>query len=231
MHELLRTHAHTHMLQNEHWLRLERYAASKARSFRLQRLPEDLVRHIAMFLCAEDVCSLLSALYNMPCAESMWEPFPKPARFSQMPFPETFGWAWTQARGVHWLSGCLQNCAGPGLYHSRQGKKVVACLDWSPFSPYLPVIAAEYYWRNESPCHPTVLVKRWAVETIVQRRLTQGLACTTVSLYVVQPRAGLNVWHIRPVFTIVQMLCAPGVLSVLTGDTALKPLCTKNGNC
>lgn len=211
------------MLQEARWRRLERYAASRARRFRLERLPEDLVRHISTFLCREDVCSLLSALYHLPQAESNWEPFPSSREFSRMPFPETFGRAWAQARAVHWLCCCLQQCAGPGLFHAKPGKRVVACLDWSPFSPHLPVIGAEYYWSLDNSCFPTVGIKRWAVELAVDRNLSKGLPCTTVALYVTHPTRGLPVWQIRPVFTVMQLLCAPAVLSVVTGDTQRPP--------
>jgi hypothetical protein len=119
------------------WARLERYAACRARPFRLLALPDDVLAMLCReHLSSDDVFALATAFVGRVPTVHEARDVPRPLRS-----------VWMLRRVVADAEAYLYALGELCFFHARDGAAVVAFFDWTPFSsaPGQPV--AQYEWE------------------------------------------------------------------------------------
>ena len=177
-----------------HWERQARYARWRARRLRLFDLPDDVLRHLASFLCSDDVARLVDALLGGPRHR------PETRRHvARVPPPLRCTWLLHHVH--HRFCAHVRGLADVGLYWVRGAEVVHAMVNWSPFaSPgarAVPLPVGEFRWERRrgaaphalwpAPPRAAVHLNARAVHDVVRRALVRRLPCVQVSLYRILP--------------------------------------------
>lgn len=167
----------------DRWVRLERYARWKQQRFAFERLPEDLLAHVARFLDADDVCRLLETLYGdgtdklrrlCPCAIRK---IPQEVCCMHI------------AQRVHRHLSELLYCAGAFALHKEapsRRSRIVAMADWSPFASrghyIIPAPLATYRWISLPP-FTNININSTQIHNVIAKHIHERLPAFTLSLY------------------------------------------------
>lgn len=123
------------------WTRLEAYARWKSRRFPLDKLPTDVLLHLAtQYLSAEDACRMLMALYDTSLGS--WD------REQLMRLPHEFCSLWLRHHMLMHFRHCMHSLSERALYHARDATSIVVFADWTPYdrSCHHPAPVAQYEW-------------------------------------------------------------------------------------
>ena len=175
----------------DRWERLERYARWRSRLC-IERLPGDVLFHVATLLDPRDVCSLCEALVCHPsptlntCLQSI------PGELQSM---------WLHCHAWNTVKNALDHptLRNVLLHHARSCTSVLVFLDWSPFakaSSVLPV--AECRWLPQEPFVEVILYQE-NLQRSVRQSLQYERPCAQLSVYGwSQMHTGHSMIHYRP---------------------------------
>jgi hypothetical protein len=156
------------------WRRLRRYAKWREGVLHLDKLPGDVLQHMAeSFLSPADFCHLVEALAGRPL---------DPGR-DVASVPRELQSTWVVHNAMHAFERHLYRLGDVALYHARHGSVIFALVDWSPYARTPPSPVAEYWWAGGRGPHARVELRRDAMLQVLQRCCARGLPCVQVSLY------------------------------------------------
>lgn len=171
------------------WVRLERYSRWRQRRLRLDHLPNDVVLNVIGYLCHDDLCSLLNALYAVPR-------FNVESRVQANLVPIELRAEWLYGAACDGLRRTLYSIGEIALFHARSCSRVCAHVDWSVFSgPVMPVPICVYDWSQQ--CSANVAVNEIELWRVVRNKSTTGCMAVTIALYTYLWWGGS--WIIHPV--------------------------------
>jgi hypothetical protein len=172
------------------WARLERYAACRARPFRLLALPDDVLAMLCReHLSSDDIFALAAAFVGRTPTVHDARDVPRPLRS-----------AWMVRRAVADAEAYLYALGEMCFFHARDGAAIVAFFDWTPFSGAPPQPVAQYEWEvmyGQAP-RASVHVCQEAIHECLHRccQLQSSDAC--LSMYTMIRWNGRAVLHPRP---------------------------------
>ena len=160
------------MYEQARWVRLERYSRWKQGRFRLDHLPNDVTLCVMSFLCSEDMCSLLNALYSIPMSNIT-------SRSLIRLVPMELRHEWIHGAACDDIRRTLYTIGDIAMFHASGCHSVRAHVNWSIFSgPITPVSLCVYRWSRSQTA--IVDVNEVELRRLIRRAGTTG--CTSVTL-------------------------------------------------
>lgn len=157
-------------MEEDRWVRLERYARWRQRRLRVDLLPPDVFAIVCTHLDHESKTALLRAVSG---------------RVPPAGIPREVRSAWLCEHAAARLHASLLSLKDTTCFYARHlTRGVYAFGDWSPFRGVTPDALARFEWRGT---RWTANVDRAAVWRHVREMMRKAACSTRVSLHLVSP--------------------------------------------
>jgi hypothetical protein len=200
------------------WRRVERYARSRQRRFRLDHLPYDVLGVVVAHLPHEAVCTLLHVLFDAPAPCTAIT-----SRYEARVVPSEVRYLWLHGAACDTLCRALRSFAESALFHTRDDFTYAAAhLDWSIFSGTAPRALCTYSWA--SPHASCVTIDNAEVHAAVEECVGRARCSATLMVHRYLKWGNTTFMHPDPVVRATHIVFPHFVMSELPavsdGDAA-----------
>ena len=174
----------------DRWDRLERYARWKSDRMKLEKMPNDIISYmIRSFLPYTDMRNLLTAMSGRYLDIS--------CKADNDYIPDELRLYWIEETVTESFIAYLHSMTEFACFHAAHTTTVVqAFIDWSPFSPIVPMPVADYAWNN---AHTTVNIHRDCVRYYITTCVKQRKPCVRISFHKTLRWNHQNILHPDPI--------------------------------